>query len=86
MGGSMYCVKVEEVVRSLGYEIDLKFEVIDVVDGRISVGGTSRSEVERMISDRRKSIEEDLNVLIKRIERVCSGLERLHSEVESVLS
>ncbi|RLI82358.1 MAG: argininosuccinate lyase [Archaeoglobales archaeon] len=78
---------VKEFAREMGYDVEVeKFDLKDVVNGRDVLGGTSRFEVERMIGDRRKSIEVDSNLLFDRVERVCRGLERLYSEVESLRS
>ncbi len=79
--------KAKEIAREMGYnvEIDFDFDVKEVVDSRISSGGTSKSEVERMLKDRKRILEEDIKVWREEVERVTKGLEKLYEEIEFLL-
>ncbi len=80
--------RVSEIAKEFGYnvEVDVKVNIEEIVDGRKTLGGTSKSEVLRMIDDRERLLEEDLKILSEKIESVCFGLEKLYSEVKIVLS
>lgn len=79
--------KVKDFAKEIGYdvEIDLNIDVREVVDGRISKGGTSKSEVKRMIEERKKELEDDMKFWSEEVEKVSRGLERLYEEVKSIL-
>ena len=80
--------RVKEIAKEMGYDVDvdLSVDVGEVVDGRISLGGTSKAEVERMIVERRRRLDEDYKILAEKVEKVCSGLERLYEEVSRLIN
>ena len=80
--------RVKEIAKEMGYDVDvdLSVDVREVVDGRISLGGTSKAEVERMIVERRRRLDEDYKILAEKVEKVCSGLERLYEEVSRLIN
>ncbi len=79
--------KIEEIAKEFGYDIDLdlKLDVVDAVENRKNIGGTSREEVLRMINARKERLKDDYELLSDTVERICSRLERLHEEAFKLL-
>ncbi len=79
--------RVEEIAKEMGYvvNVDLKFDVKDVVKSRRSLGCSSPNEVKRMIEERWRKLEKDSETLFEIVDRVARRLERLYGEVERIL-
>ncbi|WP_457549838.1 argininosuccinate lyase [Archaeoglobus sp.] len=79
--------KVLDIAKEMGYDvkIDLSVSVEDVVESRKNIGGTSKSEVLRMIEDRLAVLEKDYDMLSGIIDSIVLKLERLYGEVEQLL-
>ncbi|WP_456328359.1 argininosuccinate lyase [Archaeoglobus sp.] len=80
--------RVVDIAKEMGYdvEVDLNVSVEEVVEGRKNLGGTSKSEVLRMIEDRIEQLERDCELLNGKIEAVTLRLEKLYEEVEKILN
>ncbi len=79
---------VMRVAEEFGYRLkleELKLNAKEIVEGRKSRGGTSRDELERMLEDRWKLLEEDRTAVSKRIDEISLRLERLYEEAIEVL-
>ena len=81
---------IVKVAREFGYDLkldesELKFDARDIVEGRRNVGGTSKSEIIRMIDDRRKKFERDRELLAKIADGLSRKIERLYEEAMEVL-
>ena len=81
---------IRNVAEDFGYSIklsddELKFDARDIVENRRNLGGTSKSEVKRMIEDRKKKLEEDRDHLVSVIDRISRRLERLYEEATAIL-
>jgi argininosuccinate lyase len=79
--------KVLDIAKEMGYDvkIDLNVSVEDVVESRKNIGGTSKSEVLRMIEDRLAVLERDYDMLSGIIDSIVLKLEKLYGEVEQLL-
>ncbi len=81
---------IRNVAEDFGYSIqlsddELKFDARNIVENRRNLGGTSKSEVKRMIEDRKKKLEEDRDHLANVIDRISRRLERLYEEATAIL-
>ncbi len=81
---------IRDVAEDFGYSIqlsddELKFDAKDIVENRRNLGGTSKSEITRMIEGRRKKLEEDRELLANVIDRISQRLERLYEEATDIL-
>jgi len=81
---------IRNVAEDFGYSIqlsddELKFDARNIVENRRNLGGTSKSEVKRMIEDRKKKLEEDRDHLVSVIDRISRRLERLYEEATAIL-
>jgi len=81
---------IVKVAKELGYDIkldenDLNIDARDIVERRKNVGGTSRSEIMRMIDDRLKTLERDRELLSKISDTLSRKIERLYEEAMAIL-
>jgi len=56
-----------------------------VVEAMKNLGGTAKEQIERMLKERVKSLENDENKLAELVEKISSRLEKLYSEVNKVI-
>ncbi len=81
---------IRDVAEDFGYSIqisddELKFDAKNIVENRRNLGGTSKSEITRMIEGRRKKLEEDRELLANVIDKISQRLERLYEEATDIL-
>lgn len=81
---------VKRIAKEFGYEIELsedelKFDAKEIVESRDNLGGTSRSEILRMIEVRKRRLEEDREMLAEIVDGVSEKLERLYNEAMELL-
>jgi len=81
---------VKRIAKEFGYEIELsedelKFDAKEIVESRDNLGGTSRSEILRMIEVRKRRLEEDREMLAEIVDGVSEKLERLYDEAMELL-
>ncbi len=81
---------VKRMAKEFGYEIELsedelKFDAKEIVESRDNLGGTSRSEILRMIEVRKRRLEEDREMLAEIVDGVSEKLERLYDEAMELL-
>lgn len=69
--------KLKVIKERYNVDVDLK-ETVE----RKSLGGTSKSEVIRMIKVRKDILERDLEIVNEKVDKICSSLERIYREVE----
>jgi len=82
---------IEVVARDLGFDIELSDERVaevlnaeNIVEGRRTTGGTSKVEVERMRSQRKKRVLSQ-KMRLRRIKmRVDSGIELMKAEIKKI--
>ena len=81
---------IVKVAREFGYDIkldenDLNIDARDIVENRKNIGGTSRSEIMRMIEDRLNTLERDRELLSKIADTLSRKIERLYEEAMAIL-
>ncbi len=88
-GKDLSAENLRKVVEEFGYSVEigeLKIDAKSIVESRRVLGGTSKSEISRMIERRSESLERDAEMLNEIADSIAERIEKLYENALKVLT